>query len=177
MRQFAGNMLEHRCIFHIFIVNAMNSRRFFGDMHSRIHPDGLLFLLTVRIHFQYRNFHDPVFSNIDSRGFQIEKNDGLAKFSFIYFKIYNLFRSRTRTSNTFLPINHKTVRFTIKTNQTTLYLSFLPLLFYRISLSVTPSSASAASTNLHRCPRFQTAGTIPDESDRITPAPHFQIRY
>ena len=146
-------------------------------MHSRIHPDGLLFLLTVRIHFQYRNFHDPVFSNIDSRGFQIEKTMGLAKFSFIYFKIYNLFRSRTRTKQHF-PINRHKSRSIYYKNQSNDSLSFiLPLLFYRISLSVTPSSASAASTNLHRCPRFQTAGTIPDESDRITPAPHFQIRY
>ena len=53
-----------------------------------------------------------------------KKTMGLAKFSFIYFKIYNLFRSRTRTSNTFLPINHKSRSIYYK-NQSNDSLSFI----------------------------------------------------
>ena len=70
-----GNLLECGTIRYIGIINAMNGRRSFGNVHFRIDTQGFSLFIAVRIYFEITNFYDPVCVDIGTRCFQIKKNN------------------------------------------------------------------------------------------------------
>jgi hypothetical protein len=77
-------LLKSRCIFYIFIENAVNHAGLSGYRNSRIYQMGANFLYAIWRYFQNGYFNNPICRNIDSRGFKVKKCDeDFLKFKFI----------------------------------------------------------------------------------------------
>ena len=76
-RQGLRDRLEGRAILDILVRDPVNRCRLGRNGHLRIDPVSLDGLLAVRHDLYVRQFHDPVFDNVDSGRFQVEKYQGI----------------------------------------------------------------------------------------------------
>ena len=60
-----GHFFEGRAIYHIRIIDTMNGRCAFGNMHFRINTKCFCFLITIGMYFEITDFNDTVY--IDTR--------------------------------------------------------------------------------------------------------------
>ena len=70
-----GHFFEGRTICHILVIDAMNSRRTFGNMHFRIDTKCFCFLITIGVYFEITDFNDTVYIDTRSGRLQIKKNN------------------------------------------------------------------------------------------------------
>ena len=71
------HILEGRAVLDVFIINAMDGRCLFGNMHFGVDAESLAFLIAVRIDFEVADFYNSVRVYIRTRGFQIKKHQGI----------------------------------------------------------------------------------------------------
>ena len=70
--QVGCQLLECRCVFHIFVADAGKGDDFFGYWHSGVYVEILTTLATVGHDLDIRHLDDTVFNHIKPRSLQVE---------------------------------------------------------------------------------------------------------
>ena len=77
-----GDHLESRTVGYVLVVDMVDGRCRFGNVHLRVQPPGFGFLAAVGHYFCERYFDDPVFGGIDSGRFEVEEDDRIFQIQF-----------------------------------------------------------------------------------------------
>ena len=77
-----GDHLESRTVGYVLVVDMVDGRCRFGNVHLRVQPAGFGLLAAVGHYFCERYFDDPVFGRIDSGRFEVEEDDRIFQIQF-----------------------------------------------------------------------------------------------